>query len=192
MESGWIINSWLAIPFHSQNFILCDTLTVFITLNKHTIIYRNHCQLFVLSQVFRIYKIYHSNVLWKLFAEFVHWFVSLVPWWFDFYRADFKSTGEQKIYFIIVLATDCGPSVIEELFSTSAQHLSHNIFINIAKVSGEFVAKQFLIDNVLSNGFVLRLHSDAIWLRLNVGLHFIILKSALLFRFGWTHKKRVG
>ena len=52
------------------------------------------------------------------------------------------------------------PCVVEQFVACCRKHLGYDVFIDIAKISGEFVGKQFLVDGILCNILIPKSKSD--------------------------------
>ena len=68
------------------------------------------------------------------------------------------TTGKDEVYFVIMFAAGGGPGVVIELFSAGTEHLGHDVLIDITEVGGEFVAEEFLVDDVFGDGIVPECH----------------------------------
>ena len=117
-------------------------------------------QVIVLPQILRVQKILGADLPGELFAEVIHGRVRLVTGGFHFNGAEFVASGEKEVDFVIVLATGSGPGVIIEFVALGTEYLGNHILIDVAQVRREFVAQQFLVDDVLRDGIVPESHRD--------------------------------
>ena len=115
------------------------TLKTFLQERRH--IGRNiKCFLFA-GKVLRIDQISILYSVGVLRTKCIQRCMSLISWWLDFNRAEFRSSWKEKIHFVIMLFI-LWPCMVEELVSWSHQHLGDKILIYISQIHRKLICQQ--------------------------------------------------